>query len=72
MRGVRQGDLFALLDALHQGVPLRRRPLQLALAGRLGPGTLGVHLLLEQPLALLLGLGTVDLEGCLSAGSPVA
>lgn len=55
------GNLFGLLDILHHGSPLRRRPLELALAGSLGPGALGVHLLLEQPLALLLGLGAVDL-----------
>lgn len=54
-------DLFGLLETLHQGVPLRVRPLQLPLAGGPGPGTLGIHLLLEQPLALLLGLGAVDL-----------
>ncbi len=35
--------------------------LQLPLAGSLGLRALGVHLLLEQPLTLLLGLGTVNL-----------
>ena len=43
-------------------LPLRRLPLDLPLAGSLGLGPLGVHLLLEQPLALLLGLGAVDLS----------
>ena len=32
-----------------------------ALAGGLGLGTLGVHLLLEDPLTCLLSLGLVDL-----------
>ena len=53
--------LGLLLETLHHGGPLRLRPLQLPLAGSLGPGTLGVHLLVEEPLALLLGLGAVDL-----------
>jgi len=44
-----------------QRLPLRRLPLHLPLASGLGLGPLRVHLLLEQPLALLLGLGTVDL-----------
>lgn len=52
--------LFLLLQTLHQGVPLRRLSLDLALAGGLGLRTLGVHLLLELPLTGLLGLGAVD------------
>lgn len=51
-----------LLFLAGQSVPLGRLPLLLPLAGGLGLGTLGVHLLLEQPLALLLGLGTVNLR----------
>lgn len=54
--------LFLLLQTLHQGVPLRRLSLDLALASSLGLRTLGVHLLLELPLTGLLGLGAVDLE----------
>lgn len=50
-----------LLLVGQQGIPLRRRTLQLALAGSLGLGTLQVHLVLEGLLALLLGLGAVDL-----------
>lgn len=61
-----------LLGILWQSILLRRRPLQLALASSLGPGTLGIHLLLEQPLALLLGLGTVDLQVQVSGSVLVA
>lgn len=56
------GDLGTVHNVRQHGVPLRRRPLQLALAGSLGPGTLGIHLVLEQSLALLLRLGTVNLH----------
>jgi len=55
--------LFGLLLGLAgQGVPLRRLPLLLPLPSGLGAGTLGVHLLLDLPLAGLLCLGTVDLR----------
>ena len=53
--------LFGLLLLAGQGVPLRRLPLLLPLPSGLGAGTLGVHLLLDLPLASLLCLGTVDL-----------
>ena len=53
--------LGRLLVLTQQGVPLRRLPLLLPLAGSLGASTLGVHLLLDLLLASLLGLGTVDL-----------
>lgn len=53
--------LFLLLQVAHQGVSLRRLSLDLALAGRLGLRTLGVHLLLQLSLAGLLSLGAVDL-----------
>lgn len=51
-----------LLVLTHQSLPLGSLPLDLALTGSLGLGTLGIHLLLEDSLTLLLGLGTVDLE----------
>ena len=50
-----------LLIITRQSLPLRRLSLHLALAGSLRFRALGVHLLLEQALTLLLGLGTVDL-----------
>lgn len=62
--------LFLLLQTLHQGVPLRRLSLHLALAGGLGLRTLGVHLLLELPLTGLFGLGAVDLEAHVSLVIP--
>lgn len=46
----------------HKSLPLGRDTLLPPLAGSLGLGTLGVHLLLEDPLTLLLGLGLVDLQ----------
>ena len=52
--------MVSLLLAKH-GLPLRRRPLLLALASGLGLRTLGVHLLLKLLLTSLLGLGTVNL-----------
>ena len=56
-------DLFGLLlEIAHQSISLRRHSLLLPLAGSLGLRTLGIHLLLEQSLTLLLGLGTVDLR----------
>jgi hypothetical protein len=45
-----------------QRLPLSGDSLLSPLAGSLGLCTLGVHLVLEDLLALLLGLGTVDLE----------
>lgn len=50
-----------LLTLTHQGIPLGSDSLLLALAGSLGLGALGVHLLLEGSLTGLLSLGTVDL-----------
>lgn len=55
-------NLFALLVPAQHGIPLRLLPLQLALPSGLGPGTLGVHLFLDLPLAGLLCLGAVDLQ----------
>ena len=55
-------NLLGLLLVLAQkSVPLRSLSLDLALAGSLGAGTLGVHLLLDLSVAGLLGLGTVNL-----------
>jgi hypothetical protein len=54
-----RGHLFVVA---HHSSSLRRNSLLLALAGSLVPCALGVHLLLEHVLALLLGLGTVDLK----------
>jgi len=54
--------LLGLLLALGQhGRPLRRRPLRLAFSRRLVLRPLRVHLVLEHPLALLLGFGTMDM-----------
>ena len=44
--------------------PLRRHTLLPPLPRCLGLRTLGVHLLLQGPLALLLGLGLMDLLNC--------
>jgi len=60
LRHNRPDLLGFLLQIAHHGTPLGRRPLHLSLASRLGLGTLGIHLLLEQSLTLLLGLGSVD------------
>src|SRR5689334_16803230 len=54
-------SLLLVLALAQHRLPLRRLPLHLPLTSSLGLGPLGVHLLLEQPLALLLGLGAVDL-----------
>ena len=53
--------LFRRLHFPGQGIPLRLDPLLSSLAGRLGLGTFRVHLVLDDALALLLGLGLVDL-----------
>ena len=53
-------SLLLILALAQHRLPLRRLPLHLPLTSSLGLGPLGVHLLLEQPLALLLGLGPVD------------
>ena len=60
----RSRNLLGFLLLAQQSIPLRRLPLLLALASGLGAGTLGVHLLLDLPLACLLGLGPVDLGCC--------
>ena len=54
--------LGLLVVATSQGIALRLHTLLSSLAGRLGLRTLGIHLLLENSLTLLLGLGLVDLR----------
>jgi hypothetical protein len=55
--------LFLLLlgEVSEELVALLQDPLLSPLAGSLGLGTLGIHLLLEDALTSLLGLGLVDL-----------
>ena len=52
-----------LVVSTGQSIALLLHALLSSLAGSLGLRTLGVHLLLEDSLTLLLGLGLVDLEG---------
>jgi hypothetical protein len=54
--------LVTLIIISRQCIPLRCHALHPPLPSSLGLGTLGVHLVLEDPLTLLLGLGLVDLE----------
>jgi len=56
---------FLLLgEVSHKSVALLLEPVLSPLAGSLGLGALGVHLLLEDTLTGLLGLGLVDLYQC--------
>ena len=50
-----------LLDVRHEGIPLGHDALLSSLAGSLGLGTFGIHLLLEDTLTVFLSLGLVDL-----------
>ena len=61
-------NLLGFLLLAQKSASLRRLSLQLALAGSLGAGTLGVHLLLDLPLTRLLGLGLVNLWGLSAPG----
>lgn len=58
MNDLRLGLLLLLAS---KSVPLRREALLSPLACSLGLGTLGIHLLLDNVLASLLGLGLVNL-----------
>lgn len=59
--GVRH-DIHSLLLVAQLSLALLLDTLLPPLASRLGLRTLGVHLLLDDPLAGLLGLGLVDLR----------
>lgn len=55
--------LLLLIFALpHESISLRCDALLSPLAGSLGPGSFGIHLLLEDTLTMFLGLGLVDLQ----------
>src|SRR3984957_15394227 len=54
--------LFRLFHFACQGISLGLNTLLSSFAGSLGLGTFGVHLLPENALTLLLGLGLVDLS----------
>jgi hypothetical protein len=54
--------LFRLFHFACQGISLGLNTLLSSLAGSLGLGTFGVHLLPENALTLLLGLGLMDLS----------
>ena len=54
--------LFRLFHFPCQGISLGLNTLLSSLAGGFGLGTFGVHLLPENALTLLLGLGLVDLS----------
>ena len=60
-------NLLLVLASSTNLVPLRRHALLSALAGGLGLVALGLHLLLEDALALFLRLGLVDLKSCVSS-----